>query len=153
MVTLTTVCLALLCTSAFAQTAEESYRTAGCRFASFNDNGSRHFECCGTSPGVEVLKAYIEEWDIPLPEPEPTSVTGVQYCRTLTNCLSQSYFWYDNMCHVEEQCIPEWCSLPVQDCSLPPLTGGTDSCGEPCSKPSPEWPHCMLDGQMVDKEF
>lgn len=40
-------------------------------------------------------------------------------------------------------CEPQWCSLPVQDCLLPPLTGGTDSCGEPCSKPSLEWGNCI----------
>jgi hypothetical protein len=43
----------------------------------------------------------------------------------------------------EPECIPEWCDLPVQDCNLPPLTGGTDSCGNPCTKPSPEWPNCI----------
>lgn len=39
-------------------------------------------------------------------------------------------------------CIPTWCDLPLQSCDLPPLTGGVDSCGDPCSKPSPEWPNC-----------
>lgn len=51
-------------------------------------------------------------------------------------------------------CIPTWCSLELQDCSIEtPLTGGTDSCGEPCSKPSPEWPNCLLDGKKVAKDF
>lgn len=63
----------------------------------------------------------------------------------------------DAILHYDEswdsKCIPEWCNLPLQDCSLPPLTGGKDSCGEPCSKPSPEWSHCLLDGIMTNKEF
>lgn len=42
----------------------------------------------------------------------------------------------------EPECIPTWCNLPIQSCDLPPLTGGTDSCGNPCSKPSPEFPNC-----------
>ncbi len=40
-------------------------------------------------------------------------------------------------------CIPTWCDLPLQDCSLSPLTGGTDSCGDPCTKPSILWPNCI----------
>ena len=123
--------------------AETLYRQQGCSFLSTNDNGTRHFGCCGESPGVEVLKLYVEAWDIPLPDPEPTSATGVEYCATLNNCIGQSYYWYDDMCNLEPKCIAEWCDLPLQDCDLPPLTGGTDSCGEPCSKPSTEWPNCI----------
>ena len=40
-------------------------------------------------------------------------------------------------------CVATWCDLPIQACGLPPLTGGTDSCGNPCSKPSVEWTNCI----------
>jgi len=44
-------------------------------------------------------------------------------------------------------CVPDWCDLPIQDCSLPPLTDGTDSCGFPCSKPSTQWTNCIEKGE------
>lgn len=47
-------------------------------------------------------------------------------------------------------CVPEWCDLPIQDCSLPPLTDGTDSCGFPCSKPSSQWTNCIQKGETDD---
>lgn len=56
--------------------------------------------------------------------------------------------------HWKEQwdCMPQWCDLPVQDCSLPPLTGGKDSCGNTCSKPSLLWPNCKCqDGTVKPK--
>ena len=55
-------------------------------------------------------------------------------------------------CYVREgDCYPEWCSLPLQDCDLPPRTDGIDSCGEPCSKPSPMYPYCYNEsGERVN---
>jgi len=47
-------------------------------------------------------------------------------------------------------CVPDWCDLPIQDCSLPPLTDGTDSCGFPCSKPSSQWTNCITKGETND---
>lgn len=67
-------------------------------------------------------------------------------CLTMRWVLPEDSKTYENYAiEVEEEpsCIPEWCSLPLQDCSLPQLTGGTDSCGQPCSKPSIEWPNCI----------
>lgn len=43
----------------------------------------------------------------------------------------------------EPECVAIWCDLPIQSCDLPPLTGGTDSCENECSKPSPQWPNCI----------
>lgn len=40
-------------------------------------------------------------------------------------------------------CVPTWCDLPLQACGLEPLTGGTDECGFPCSKPSTQWSNCI----------
>jgi len=70
---------------------------------------------------ADMVKFYVVEWDtggpvIPPVEPPPTD---------------------------PPDCIPTWCSLPLQDCELPPRTDGFDSCGNPCSKPSPEWPNCI----------
>src|SRR3990167_8946680 len=41
-------------------------------------------------------------------------------------------------------CVPEWCDAPLVNCTDTPITG-TDSCGNPCSKPSAEWPNCIKD--------
>jgi hypothetical protein len=51
-------------------------------------------------------------------------------------------------------CVPEWCDLPVQDCSIEePMTGGTDSCANSCTKPSKEWPNCRHpDGTVGPKQ-
>lgn len=49
-------------------------------------------------------------------------------------------------------CVATYCSLPLQSCDLPLLTGGVDSCGNPCSKPSLEWPNCRrADGSIGPK--
>ena len=77
----------------------------------------------------EMVKMYVVEWDTIEPPVEPPIEPP------------------------PDTCVPEWCGLPIQDCDLPPLTDGTDSCGDTCSKPSPEWPNCLLNGKMVSKDF
>ena len=127
MVTLTTVCGALLCCMGMTP-QERAYRDSACKFIKFNDNGSRYFECCGTNPGTEVLKMYSSEWDTgePIPEPEPPPPdTG---------------------------CIANDCWVSVQDCSIETPLIGKDNCGGTCVKPSKEYPNCIHpDGSIGPK--
>jgi hypothetical protein len=84
---------------------------------------------------------YIPEshWDCTYPDDE-----GNWSCKsTHADSLGREFFCHDDAYVKPDPCVPEWCDLPIQDCSLPPLTGGTDSCGNPCTKPSPEWPNCI----------
>lgn len=80
---------------------------------------------------TEMATMYVVEWDTgepPIPPPEPTLPPV-------------------------PSCIATWCNLPLQSCDLPPLTGGVDSCGQPCSKPSPEFKNCIhTDGSVGPKE-
>jgi len=122
---LTVVCLvALLSYNSYALTEEEAevmYNDLNCT-ATIQEGACTKIAC----PVIEEMtKFYVVEWDDPpIPEPEPEPDPDV--------------------------CVATWCGLPVQDCFLPPLTNGMDSCGKACSKPSPEWPHCLLNGVMVD---
>lgn len=61
-----------------AQTPEEAkaqYQSSGCKFHSINANGSRHFECYGTHPGVDVLLMYEDSWDNYDPQCDPVPET------------------------------------------------------------------------------
>jgi hypothetical protein len=79
--------------------------------------------------------APVKNWDCTYPDDAGKwSCSSLQSDRIMY-CQDESYV-------VIPACIPEWCSLPMQSCDLPPLTGGTDSCGEPCEKPSEAWPNC-----------
>jgi len=95
------------------QEAETIYRDMGCYVVDQAADGCNNFKC--VKVGVALVD-YKPEWDEPIiiPEPEP-----------------------------EPSCIPTWCSLKIQDCDLPPLTGGMDSCGNPCTKPSETWENCI----------
>jgi hypothetical protein len=42
----------------------------------------------------------------------------------------------------EPTCTPTWCSAALIPCDQTPITG-VDSCGNVCTKPSPEWPNCI----------
>jgi len=106
----------ILCSSSFALTPEEAktlYKELDCQIIS-SETCEKGLSCKGL---FDVALYHDSSWDETVIESEPIPDPNV--------------------------CIPEWCSLPVQDCSLPPLTGGKDSCGEPCSKPSEIWKNCI----------
>ena len=125
-----TVCLALLlCMGMTPQEAQQMYYDLNCIATPSEIEGECVKVVC--TDVQEMVTFYVAEWDMgepPVPPVEPPPIEP-------------------------PDCIPTWCSLPLQDCELPPLTGGVDSCGNPCTKPSPEWPNCLLDGQMVAKDF
>ena len=112
----------LLMTSvASAMTPEEAkiiYDDMGCYVLDKTAEGCNNYKCLEVAL---ALMHYMPAWDDsePIPEPTPEPIPD------------------------PDVCVPEWCSLPMQDCSLPPLTDGHDSCGNHCSKPSPEWPNCI----------
>ena len=88
-------------------------------------------------------------------EPSSTCADDILYCLTSGDCAENGYYWYNNTCNLvqepvvpdpepeSEACVPTWCDLPLIECGQTPLTGGTDSCGNPCAKPSAEWPNCI----------
>jgi len=117
----------------FALTPEEAkkiYKEMDCAPITCPD-WSEEIACFKCSVMEEVSKYYISDWNDsepdpvpdPAPEPDPAPVPPL--------------------------CVPEWCAIPVQDCNLPPLEGGTDSCGEPCSKPSVDWPNCIKEDGTI----
>ncbi len=143
-----TISILLIAVRTYALTAEEAkkaYQALSCEITNFTESG--HASCAQCHNLTDLIVYYDVSWDSeaptpePTPEPEPTPTP----CPVPEPCPP---------CPTEPVCVPEWCSLPVQDCTLPPLTGGTDSCGAPCSKPSPEWPNCLdANGNMVVKDF
>ena len=113
-----------------AQEAEQKYRDLKCHRVESTDPTCDSVICDVVD---EIVKMSVIEWDgivpTPTPKPEPLPEPIPEPLPAPT----------------PEGCIATWCSLPIQKCSLPPLTGGTDSCGNPCSKPSTEWPNCIAD--------
>ncbi|MCK5580811.1 MAG: right-handed parallel beta-helix repeat-containing protein, partial [Candidatus Omnitrophica bacterium] len=96
------------------------------------------------APEPEPISNIVQEPVVPPSVPEPTCADGIQYCTTQTPCEWAGYYWYNNTCNSEpEACVPTWCDLPLIECGQTPLTGGTDSCGNSCTKPSEEWPNCI----------
>ena len=65
---------------------------------------------------------------------------------------------YDDMVEPEPvpeppSCSPFWCDAPLISCTATPIKG-TDSCGNICTKPSPEWPKCKNpDGTVGQLNF
>ena len=98
------------------QEAEQKYRELQCHRVESTDPACDAVICDVVD---EIVRMSVIQWDEPIVEPilDPEPIPN--------------------------GCIPTWCSLPIQKCSLPPLTGGIDSCGNPCSKPSEQWPNCI----------
>lgn len=83
--------------------------------------------------------AQEKSWDCTYPDNEGKWDCTSLHTNRVIHCSDDVYIVEEP----EPVCIPEWCDLPMQSCDLPPLTGGTDSCGQPCSKPSEQWSNCI----------
>lgn len=148
---LITLYFALLCNTAFAMTAEEAktaYRGLKCEITAVNETSDP--TCAKCNDLTELIVHYDPAWDTPepTPVPAPTPVPEpapdpVPVPEPTPNPTPDP---------IPPSCIAEWCSAPIQDCSIEQPLTGVDSCGNQCSKPSAEWPNCRrADGTIGPK--
>ena len=109
----------LLVNSSFAQvlTPEEAeiiYHNSACKAVGLNENGSRHFECCGLGIQLEgttytksdVLKLYTESWDV-VEDPQPIDTSFDEELNGLLTVLAINFESNNNFGHLNYNWIQE----------------------------------------------